>query len=865
NVSLILDLRNSNIFDNFGSNTRVLLRLTIEDINFTSNTQTLYIEGFRNQLTTNPEVSANSVNFNETFYYNSELISQDTVDINPNYQISEDYQNTNSTETDIQFSYKSDVPINNVTYTPTLNIEGMFDNSWQLNNNFSSINFALNPLNFTETLQTKTLQTNLTQTTSNPTTSIDSVYYNLRVYDNSDVLLTKSLDIDPGFSTDFSYYIANSMYSKIRLDYLANIHCENVTHKISIDILQAFGNNWELNTNLTTYQITINEIDFTDTINYLDISSNLTQITANPTTSTDSVDFRFKYYRGSNLLLQSDLDIDPGFQVSYTVENSTTFSIAGKVRYKADLNISNVDLHLNKKRSNMFNDLLTLNNNQDNNNVSLTLSNLSFTEVLQTTYICGNRVQLNASARTDLDSVHFTETYTWNNSTLNSYTINVDPNFYVSYDIITTQSKYTKLKITYRADLAINNVSLILNLNDYCFGVNFTLVSTKITINELNFRASSKYFYIEGYRTQHTRNPRTDQETVQFNQTFYYSGNMIKTSTVSIDPQWQISYEILVNNGTYSKLRITYSSILSLNDVSIVLDLTNSSCYNENWTLSAYQDLDFILTIPNIDFTTQSQRIYIEGFSSIPYATITGFESDQNFNRLAIDEEVEFVAFLNFSKFSEIFLINISKNWECFYVFYPNDTYNVQYINDYQIQFSGKGFDPKVNSSYLYFKTKPFSTVNFTYSNDNDTIEIVIYSEFDVNNSYFFHRFNDESNHELVILYNTTSITGLSDYGDYEGYLFFKCNNITEGYTVIVIYVDKAEGIEFWIQAIPILAIAGISVGVFYYLKFNEKALEKIKSFVSDKVIDRLKRNEGQLENVKISQKGDEINIKFKD
>ena len=88
----------------------------------------------------------------------------------------------------------------------------------------------------------------------------------------------------------------------------------------------------------------------------------------------------------------------------------------------------------------------------------------------------------------------------------------------------------------------------------------------------------------------------------------------------------------IINNGTYTRIQIDFSADLDVQNVNLVLNLLSNDVYNENWTLNGNQsEITYKLTIPDINFTTSTQTMYIEGFSTVPYCTFNSFINEDDF------------------------------------------------------------------------------------------------------------------------------------------------------------------------------------------------------------------------------------------
>ena len=385
---------------------------------------------------------------------------------------------------------------------------------------------------------------------------------------------------------------------------------------------------------------------------------------------------------------------------------------------------------------------------------------------------------------------------------------------------------------------------------------------------------SFKFWYFEDkyeINSVSLKNNQTEKIIYDFeinNSRYYFEEiayeNDLFIASIDYNPNWVISYEIEINNGTYSKIKVDYQADFNITNVSIVLDLSSSGLYNENWTLNANQSsISFKLTIPMISFTTSTQTFYIEGFSSIPYATLTTYESDQNFNQIVMGNVIDYAYFVDFSKFSTIFLINKSSEWKTYNFYYGSEIYAIETMSTSLVKIMGAGFDPSISDSYIHFTTEPFTTVDFDYTDDIITITIV--SALNVENVFFQVLFDPSGVHTLEILQNNTNIYGLSDSGDYEGYLVWYTDFLGAGTTIIKIYTNFATGGEFLIQSILPFIIGGALIGVYYYLKKNERVAKKLVQKIKGLKVFQKKAEKKGLKELEISIKDNKLFIKGED
>ena len=444
------------------------------------------------------------------------------------------------------------------------------------------------------------------------------------------------------------------------------------------------------------------------------------------------------------------------------------------------------------------------------------------------------------------------------------------PNWQISTSITENNKTTTKIKVDYSADLDISGVSLVLNFTrgDLFEGIelNQNQSQTLITliVPNIDFTTTTQTLYITGARTQKTTNPRINYNSVEFNERYYYGELLLNSYTIDVNPNWNVIHSVVSNTGIYSKVKVNYKTDLPIENVNISINLKSDGCYNENWTLGSTQTVDYLLTIPNINFTATVQILYVEGSSSIPYTTISSYESDQNFNRITIDNEIDFAGFLTYPKYTQIFGLNINSSWTCYNVYYGNETYAVESLSNTSIKVLGSGFDPEITDSYLHFTMKPFVDVDWQY--ENDIITITINSTMEVENAFFLYQFDPSGVHTLELQSSNIKINDLSDQGDSKGYLTFNTPRVPKGITIIKIEVNFATPLEMLIQSIIIFSVCGIFIGVFYYLKSSESARTKIKGFLDKKVLSKLNkaREEKGVSEVVLEIKNNKIHLRKK-
>lgn len=346
----------------------------------------------------------------------------------------------------------------------------------------------------------------------------------------------------------------------------------------------------------------------------------------------------------------------------------------------------------------------------------------------------------------------------------------------------------------------------------------------------------------------HRRTSEIIASFTQQNESFYFDLtektqlNDIFDAELDLNPNWLFDYTVQ-DNGTFATITIDYSADFLVNNVDLVIDLSIDGTFHENWTLGDQTD-DFVLTIPGIQFRNDIQQIIIYGNSTKPYATIITYESDQAFNQIVVGKVIDYAGFLNYPRFSTLFLFDKQLSWELINVYYGTQILPVETLSSTLGSFSSSGFSPSVSNSYIHFTETPFKTVDYVFDEDAGLITITINASLTVQNCYFYTLFDPSGAHTLEILSASNGITvlDLTDTDDWDGYIYFHTEQLNAGITIIKITVNFATPAEMWIQAIILIIVGGLFVGIYYYLKNNEKKLEKVRNWVEEKVIDKISK-----------------------
>ena len=311
------------------------------------------------------------------------------------------------------------------------------------------------------------------------------------------------------------------------------------------------------------------------------------------------------------------------------------------------------------------------------------------------------------------------------------------------------------------------------------------------------------------------------------------------TATTTYNPGWVVSYEILASNGTYTEIRISYSASFEISNVTVVLNLNADNLYAEGWSNSGTQSLyTFILEIPNINFTTSTQYLTVYGNSSIPYATFSRFENedDYDFDEKDYDDDdmaIWYRGYLSFPYYSQAFIVQgRNSTWTLDGVHYAGDEYDITSTGYFEC--SG-GFGTGITSAYLHFKAHPIGRVirHVNYRRDYTEVVYRINTIIELQNAEFeFYIENDEPYTIIDIFFEGDEV----DHDEYkhikltklDGKDYYELLNIDLERGVNKVHIQyREEHLEqhSWLIILALILIIGFTG--FYALKFN--ALKKRK------------------------------------
>nr|BDI55109.1 MAG: hypothetical protein [uncultured archaeon] len=625
-----------------------------------------------------------------------------------------------------------------------------------------------------------------------------------------------------------------------------------------------------------------NSTDVGLTVNLNNVINNSIQINNTPSISIGSFD-----------ILIFDLHIEVYINHSVSPSYSEYINFLFEFNGSIDLTYINViDCYLDSIPTNFsryyYNDILNTNYRLSgskitpNEIINETLYNHDYFSVgLRDLEETAKRTQLTSTPRTDTDSVEFEEYYTtdstfdyWyfvNSLDINSVsldhlrtgtvitsfdnsidessyyyfeedsisgdifesTINYNPNWVVSSEVTEKTTIYSKIRINYKADLGISDVSIILSLTrGDCFSgltldKNQSTEQISIIIPNINFTSITQMLYIEGFRTQKTISSTTNLTYVEFNEEFRYGILSLVNNTIDIDPNYYVSYDVITNNGTYSKIDIGYMADLDVNNINISIDLSAYSLYNENWTHNAGQShTTYILKVPYLDFTASIQTISLEGYSSVPDSVFNYYKNEETIiiskNNYSIP--IYYRGYLTFDKYSMAFFVkDISNSWTIDGVHYLDNYYTINTTTGF---FRCEGFDPSISSAYLRFKAIPISGIT-RIVNSTGIITYIINCDFPIDNAILMFTI-EESNRFTLKTPDDDNVMELYDVNDVYYYYYLNLD-LESGTNYFVIRYTIHTLVDDLVYLIPLLVIIGIVFILYWRTRRKEKKKKQIE------------------------------------
>ncbi|MEA3248449.1 MAG: hypothetical protein U9Q73_01960 [Nanoarchaeota archaeon] len=303
--------------------------------------------------------------------------------------------------------------------------------------------------------------------------------------------------------------------------------------------------------------------------------------------------------------------------------------------------------------------------------------------------------------------------------------------------------------------------------------------------------------------------------------------NDLFEAILDVNPNYNLTYEVLENNGTYSEVRVNYMSDIILENVTIVIPLRSDGVYMDNWSLSAIQSSQtYNLEIPNISFSTSVQSFTINGNSSIPTANISQYINEGAFtitesNYQTLSEYYN--VYLEYERYSESWIVPTDEGWELDGVHYGTNYYGVG-----EGYFVCSGFDSSITSSYLRVKTNPISSIERVQGSGYVEYTIVCnYPAYDVNLEFYI---QSEENIKLNAISTPSEFLTHIKLYDLDGVHYYQVIdfNLAQGTNVIRIEFEK---LVIWDAAWLLIPAGAALLGfvIIYYGITKPESLKKLQ------------------------------------
>lgn len=410
---------------------------------------------------------------------------------------------------------------------------------------------------------------------------------------------------DPG-SSDYRFYFDSIDYSWETTNY-------NYVNDFVFDSTTA--SNFTVNFNITNGLLQISEMNYTIIFQCLDIN-NKTRLYQYY--KLDPV-FNLNYYEKTEgeIYLNFSFDLTGRYTIKYDyyypISEALFLIIANVQTEDSWINIS-YEYNLTESKIISLNILELINNNSKSEfrdlnlefyvvgDVSVEIDDLYLYKKLQ-------KIQVDKSPRTDVDSVDFIdyltasrsfsywyfqnnidinsvdltnlrtsetiETFEINNSRyyfqesiqsndILSSNLDYNPNWNVSYEVIYNTGIYSLVKIKYKADLNVENVTIVFGL-DACYNTNWNLNATQnsnnfiVKIPSIAFSTSYQTLYLEGYSDTPLANITSFESDQNMNQLatnteitfagFIEYPKYTKTFILPVETKWKC-YDVYYGNET---------------------------------------------------------------------------------------------------------------------------------------------------------------------------------------------------------------------------------------------------------------------------------------------------------------------------
>jgi hypothetical protein len=315
------------------------------------------------------------------------------------------------------------------------------------------------------------------------------------------------------------------------------------------------------------------------------------------------------------------------------------------------------------------------------------------------------------------------------------------------------------------------------------------------------------------------------------------------SGTFDINPNYTISYSILSNNGTYSELTINYEADLLVNNVTIVLDLSGDSLWMSNWTNNASQSSStFILEIPYMNFTTETQAISLYGNSSIPNSLIASYQVQETVIIDGNSHSYDYYGYISYAYYSEAyFLTGIDDDWTVDGVHYSSSVMTIQNNGYYECT----GFDSSITGSYLKFNANPIAEY-YVLDNEIDTLTIFINCTLPIDYAAVYFSIPSEKRYKIESdLEDLTSIGQILE----EDFYFFIVESLDVGVNEITITYTIHTLADDVMLFIPLIFLIIAMVGMYYVMRRREikKKLRKMSEAEQEAYLKKLEQEGGTL------------------
>lgn len=379
---------------------------------------------------------------------------------------------------------------------------------------------------------------------------------------------------------------------------------------------------------------------------------------------------------------------------------------------------------------------------------------------------------------TNLDSNYY---FSYNSNAGDLYLVrwDLDPEFSVSYSIVNQQILNTTIDISISSAFYIQNVSVVVQLPTfYDVWSNGSMGSDKILRFDIDYSSPTiRTYRIYGY-----------------NLSVY------------------TEYDFVSSNGTFTQIDFTAIANFPITNYATAIELFSLDIYQENWTCSNSNITNLVQNsiTKRLTFliTSITDRISISlvGQSSVPEASISRYVMARGYE-IDVNTTVVYSMYLQYSKSSTQYYINLGSDWVLDGVHYGTSSYDVAYTSGY---FTVPGFGSSISSSYLNASVKPIQSIQQIML--NNTIYVYINSSLPLNDSVYYLTVDLDESYDIICDYETLSVTSKL--------LIVSGIDLDPGMNVLVFTVQTVDmSRNFWFL-LPILLIA-VGYCIYYVYRKN--------------------------------------------